>query len=190
MKQQRTQLGSRSGRPGNCTESAARRFWRGSKRAGYSAARASAGSLWLIARRLPRTPHAGAATKTSSIPATLSPAQRSRRKPLHRRNPQRTAYPLCLGGRTLPAPPPPTNFDFDIGLVLEPSGTRLSKGQFDGERIYSKYFDAPRFLTSTILAVVQNHLTQARDSAASQTETVFHNLAVSVLEIDDIREAC
>ena len=48
------------------------------------------------------------------------------------KNIEQTAYLLCLGGRTLPAPPPPTNFDIDIGLVLEPSGKRLSKGQFDG----------------------------------------------------------
>ena len=65
----------------------------------------------------------------------------------------------------------------------------VPKANLTGGAVYSKYFDAfPRFLTLTILAVVQNHLTQARDSAASQTETVFHNLAVSVLEID-IREA-
>ena len=50
----------------------------------------------------------------------------------------------------------------------------VPKANLTGGAVYSKYFDAfPRFLTSTTLAVVQNHLTRAREKAVSQAETVF-----------------
>ena len=49
-----------------------------------------------------------------------------------------------------------------------------------GGFIQSPY--ASRFLTST-LTVARHSLTRAREKAVSQAETVFHNLAVSALEL-------